>query len=56
MDDNLSREYRVGGEEEKESMPTLVSLGELSWNTSKGYGGKALFLKGGRKNWLFLRG
>ena len=36
-------------------MPTPVPLGELSWNISEGYRGKTLFLKRGRKNWLFLR-
>lgn len=45
-----------GREEEKESIPTPVPLimREFSWNISEGYGEKALFLKGGRKNWLFL--
>lgn len=44
------------GKEEKESMPTLVPLGELSWNISEGYGGKGPVSEGRKKKLAISEG
>ena len=37
-------------------MPTLVPLGELSWNISEGYGGKGAVSEGRKKKLVISEG